>query len=702
MKGWITRRSSILLAVTAAGCGSPRTLAIEPAPPEPVPQAVAPEPVVLGEAEIRAVAEIMLMEDRRELDPRRMAELASHWSPEVRKRAALAWGRVRDGAHVDPLLGLLSDPDPGVRVDATFALGQLADGSDRVTAALATIARQHPTDSLGTEAVAALAKSGTPAAFDTLVSLLRPDSSEKATPVISQALVSLWRFGPRAAAAVEAIGRWTADPDPVVRWRAIYPMVRTAVAGAGSLYLALAEDPDPAVRAIAVRALRSATADSAGIRPVARQTLLAALDDRDPHVRINALGALATWDGNDIAGAVLPLLDDPDGNVRMAAVATLSAMGGAQAIAALERVAADPDARTGIRVAALTGLAGLDPERSVPTARAWATSTRWYERFSAARSLATVPWADARPVLEELTGDEDRRVAAAAITATGRAAGPAGAGLPIFLGALQAADPRVRAAAISAIARQGGAAELSVLMDAYDTAQRDSTPEAALAAVNGLALLGRNGSPVGNAFFARFGAHPDATVRRAVANRLGDGWGESPAESELQGIAFYEDVVRTLVAPVLAGTPAPLLRIVTPEGPIDIELAPVEAPLTVHNIISLVESGYYDSNGDEDARRWHRVVPNFVLQDGEPVGDGSGGPGYAIRDEINRLRYGRGMLGMALSGPDTGGGQFFITHSPQPHLDGGYTIFGRVTDGMTTADAVIQDDRIITMEIVWR
>jgi cyclophilin family peptidyl-prolyl cis-trans isomerase len=88
-------------------------------------------------------------------------------------------------------------------------------------------------------------------------------------------------------------------------------------------------------------------------------------------------------------------------------------------------------------------------------------------------------------------------------------------------------------------------------------------------------------------------------------------------------------------------------------------------------------------------------VPNFVLQDGDPRGDGSGGPGHAIRDEINTLRYARGSLGMALSGPDTGGSQFFITHSAQPHLDGGYTVFGRVVEGMDVADAILQDDPIL-------
>jgi len=88
------------------------------------------------------------------------------------------------------------------------------------------------------------------------------------------------------------------------------------------------------------------------------------------------------------------------------------------------------------------------------------------------------------------------------------------------------------------------------------------------------------------------------------------------------------------------------------------------------------------------------VVPDFVIQDGDPRGDGNGGPGYAIRDEINPRRYGRGAVGMALSGPDTGGSQFFVTHSPQPHLDGVYTLFGQVIQGDDVLDRIVQGDRI--------
>ena len=90
----------------------------------------------------------------------------------------------------------------------------------------------------------------------------------------------------------------------------------------------------------------------------------------------------------------------------------------------------------------------------------------------------------------------------------------------------------------------------------------------------------------------------------------------------------------------------------------------------------------------------HRVVPNFVMQDGDPRGDGEGGPGYTIRDELNDRPYLRGTVGMALAWRDTGGSQFFITHSPQPHLDAKYTVFGHVVNGLDVVDRIQVGDTI--------
>jgi cyclophilin family peptidyl-prolyl cis-trans isomerase len=128
-------------------------------------------------------------------------------------------------------------------------------------------------------------------------------------------------------------------------------------------------------------------------------------------------------------------------------------------------------------------------------------------------------------------------------------------------------------------------------------------------------------------------------------------------------------------------------------GKIEIHLDVVETPLTTANFIDLARRGFYDG------LTFHRVVPGFVAQGGDPRGDGNGGPGYSIRCEDGERPYARGAVGMALSGKDTGGSQFFITYSPQPHLDGGYTLFGRVADGMDVVDKIRPGDVIERVEI---
>ena len=135
----------------------------------------------------------------------------------------------------------------------------------------------------------------------------------------------------------------------------------------------------------------------------------------------------------------------------------------------------------------------------------------------------------------------------------------------------------------------------------------------------------------------------------------------------------------------------------TTKGVFTIEFLPEDAPLTVDNFIKLARARYF--NGLEV----HRVVPNFVMQDGDPRGDGNGGPGWSIRCEINMVPYERGAVGMALSGKDTGGSQWFVTHSPQPHLDGGYTVFGRVNEtGMKVVDQIVRGDKIISVRVTER
>lgn len=134
--------------------------------------------------------------------------------------------------------------------------------------------------------------------------------------------------------------------------------------------------------------------------------------------------------------------------------------------------------------------------------------------------------------------------------------------------------------------------------------------------------------------------------------------------------------------------------ITTAKGKIEIELFDQDAPNTVANFEKLAKDGFY--NG----LTFHRVIPDFVIQGGCPKGTGSGGPGYTIPCEINPRKHETGTLSMAHAGKDTGGSQFFITHSPQPHLDGVHTVFGQVIEGQEVVNAIKPSDRMETVEIV--
>lgn len=133
----------------------------------------------------------------------------------------------------------------------------------------------------------------------------------------------------------------------------------------------------------------------------------------------------------------------------------------------------------------------------------------------------------------------------------------------------------------------------------------------------------------------------------------------------------------------------------TNKGIIELELYPQHAPKTVNNFVFLARDGFYDGV------TFHRVISDFMIQGGDPTGTGRGGPGYTFEDELeeNPLKHERGVISMANAGPNTNGSQFFITHSPQPHLNGRHTVFGKVEKGLEVVDAIREGDKMKKVEV---
>jgi cyclophilin family peptidyl-prolyl cis-trans isomerase len=270
------------------------------------------------------------------------------------------------------------------------------------------------------------------------------------------------------------------------------------------------------------------------------------------------------------------------------------------------------------------------------------------------------------------------------------------AGLPGLEAALTrglaSEDAGIRTASASIAGERKLTAVRPALLEAWSTSQGDRAGGSVRWTL--LDALGRIDEAAAVPLFREALADQDWSVRRRAAAWLD---ARDPTANARDAIRpaptghapdLYES--ERFVAPKFS----PQAFIDTQRGTIEIELSILDAPLTVDNFITLARKGYF--NG----LPLHRVVPNFVIQDGDPRGDGSGGPGYTIRDELHEQTYARGTVGMALAGPDTGGSQWFITHSPQPHLDGRYTIFGRVTGGMDVVDA-LQVGETVTRIRIW-
>jgi cyclophilin family peptidyl-prolyl cis-trans isomerase/HEAT repeat protein len=646
---------------------------------------------------VEAVAPILMVEDRRVLDPTVLAPALEHPEATVRRVAALAIGRIGNRDGVLLLAPRLHDRDPIVVTEAIFAMGLLRD--TRGVAYLQE--RLRLADSLSPaallEAAAALARIGGPDAATILLEVITASGElreERRREMRPLAMLESWRLG--ALAPVGALVPYTRDTSVDVRWRALYSLGRLAAPeGSEALLLGL-RDQHRLIRETSARSLTRRLADTAGLshRNVIDE-LLPMLDDEAAGVRVNALAALATFRDSATATRVAGRLRDSDRNVRVAAAGALGAIGGAAASAALAEAVDDPDEEWAIRRAALLGLARIDTAAFAARSTAWTASNDPFDRMVALEGWGTVPGAAVAPFIAA-SRDADSRVRAASLAAWRASAGARDSGVR---GAATAAwldsDPVVRAAALPLLADTASEAGLDLLTTAWQSGNTDLR-EAALNSLIRMSrgersFLGRLTTPARRVWLERPG---DPGLRGAAARgfpALSARWGGvSPIETGRSLQDYREVAGRFLLA---RDNPRVVIEVES-RGRIEIELLPRDAPLTVANFLRLVDRRYFD-NG-----RWHRVVPNFVIQDGDPTGTGSGGPGWAIRDELNRLRYESPMVGMALSGPDTGGSQWFINLSPQPHLNGGYTIFGRVSGGHNVVPRVLHGDRIRVIQRV--
>ena len=613
----------------------------------------------------------------------------------IRRRAALAIGRVGLPEGAAALQPLLTDPDPDVRQMAAFALGLLAD---KGSVAALTAALQDAEPRVRGRAAEALGLIGDTASADAvgrmvagyiqqgaLASIDPNDEQWPKTPEADAvrlglfALVRQKGWAPLASAVLDAGGH------PVSTWWPIaYALQRIGDPRALPALEQLAQSPARYTRSFALRGL-GALKDRTAV-PLLIDVLRKS--DADPAMAFTAIDALAKIGAPDGGAAILAALtaDKADPNVRLAAIGALAAMKDAAALPYAQDLLTDD--WPAMRAAALRACAAIDPQGFAILLSGLEPDPNWMPRAAMAELLTTLPPEVAAERLRAMLNDSDKRVVAVAIEGLARVRA---AGLnDVLLANLKAADEGLRIAAARAIGQTRMAGGAAALRDAYQAWTSDpALHDAREAAITALARYPAAESL--ETVKAALADHDWALRLRAAAilRDLDPSFDAAHAIRPAPGPSAAPYDSTDLTDPQVS----PHAFIETAKGTIEFEFTVLDAPQTVQNFIALARRGYF--NG----LQVHRVVPNFVVQDGDPRGDGSGGPGYTIRDELNDRPFVRGTVGMALSGPDTGGSQFFIMHSPAPHLDAKYTVFGKVVNGMDVVDRIAPLDVIQRVRI---
>jgi len=615
-------------------------------------------------------------EDSRQIGQSPLLQDLQDGTSPVRAAAARALGRIGDPTALDPLLLALPDEGtPEVRKEIIFALGILHH-PDAVPALLEALDSEQVAD-ISAEIAIALGRLEDPAALDALHGLLGSSwGLIRERAVEAMALIA-------DAQSVQPLVTALDDPDPGVAWRAAWALEKIPGEEQVPGLVNACDSSMPELKHAAVRSLGRLGA-SGGIERIV-ELARTPHDDTVLDLRIaNALGRIGE-DRPAVRQVISGLLASDSFHVRVAA---LQAIGRARWRHHLpEALDQRGDPVIGVRAAAFDAVAdcleGRGLEVLLPGLQ---DDSPIVAATCLARLGESTDPAHLEIVLAELMGDGDRA------RRLGAASGLEAAGdrvdLETLLGLLKDRDLFVATVTASVLGQRGDPTALVPLMAALDRSGPAAT-DLRIEAATALGELGDDRAiPILRSALAQ---GDDVRLRLAARSALNAILPEEvaielPGEDEI--IADVRPVQRSLLQPdLVTASTATRMTLHTDRGQIVIELLGQDAPQMVESFAALAEGGFFDG------LTFHRVVGDFVIQGGDPSGTGWGDAGYTLRSEWNPRRFERGSVGIAHSGKDTGGCQLFIAHSPQPHLDARYTIWGRVIRGMDVVDRIQRGDR---------
>ena len=676
--------------------------------------------------------EILWHQDQRSLGDSVLVRLLKHKEARLRARAAVALANIQDTSTIPFLVPLLSDRYRDVRAAAAFALGQI--GSEACEDVLADRLRMETNSKVIARLLEALGKSGSMKTYDDVIALGLP---KKLNFLKADLALSVGRFALRSIKSERGV--WLCfdileETDPRARWMALYALWRIAPHGAIDVEIAkrkaqlttLASDRNADIRMhLATLMGKIRTNESFEVLANILKTE-SQKGRRDWRVRVNVARALAlhaTREESALDG-LLGLLNIANDHVQTTSLTSLAGVSREtlrkyskreQLKKKLKQLAT----RSKTRPESIRGEAFVTLARHFPSDFSYSSlikdpSVSNLLRAKAVEALSQIPSAENLQVVLDRLDDDSVRVAMAAwdfvrkllapqsfrtlqkdTTVTSTLAATLFRKAKVSLLREDMAITNLVATAlgdssISFLLRADGYDEraLEELMLAYGKLSSPNDVETMQAVLETLGKIGDDRTiPV----LERALMDPDRTVGLAAALAL-----QKITGSDLtsQVVASTRPLYTDYDWKTFAAIPAKLrVEIKTNKGTIVLSLQKEHAPFTVMSFHRLIRKKFFDG------LTFHRVVPNFVIQGGDPRGDGWGGPNHAVRTEVSMIGYERGMVGVASAGKDTEGCQFFITHSPQPHLDGRYTIFATTISGLNVVDRIQVGDKIVSIRI---
>ncbi len=646
-----------------------------------------------------AYKEMRKMEYARNINHGKFVHLLNSKDADIRLRAVETLGRVQDSTTIVLVANQLSDEDFRIREAAAFALGQFP--SRNIEQLIEDGMRYETNDSVRLQSLEALGKVGTDKSYLRFTDYLQDTKSDFVKAAAVACGISAYRGYPPFSAVNSLVAQLKMSTEPDVRWRCAYALYRIgSPAALAELYQAL-DKADPMTRFFDLKALNAIVGlmqshqfdkyrntESARKIQVAAQSpefvnaLEETMQDSAWYVRYADLKLMGTLAYPTLWHTVEQGLKDRQAHVREAALeAAANYHNSASEVLLTDFIIGTDNWRE--KGIALGSLAEIDSMKVLDIIKKSIDGSSWPENYYLIKVLQEIDSPASTNLLIKMA--EVPNMAQVSLVFEGLV-NQSTVPLGLLIEKLQLNDPAVTTIIASKLALVKDTTTVPALISTYKKlhAPVDIEPmQQILVALD--SINSRKAVPL----LEQELANPFPLIHNSAREAL-----KHITSQDYQLPAVANQSMTRWNFPSVDPKSRPKIKFTTTKGDFVIVLYPDKAPVTVANFIQLVNSEFYNDI------YFHRVIPGFVIQGGDPRGDGWGGPGYTIPCEYNDIFYDRGVVGVAHAGKDTGGSQFFITQTPQPHLNGKHTAFGRVISGMKVVDKIQIFDKILKAELI--